>query len=121
MKQEKDVRRLTTLEAVQEQCTRRLPDGWGWVRLGEICLEDRSVIGIDSSLPYLGLEDVESGTGRILNNRTGLEDEGVSNTFRLDERHVNHALWQTSSVLEQGLHPIVSGKMHNRRYSIVAS
>jgi type I restriction enzyme S subunit len=63
------------------------------VRLGEICREDRTVVEPGSLeahlLPYLSLEHVEPGTGRILKVPTeSVEDEGRSSTFRFDDRHV---------------------------------
>jgi len=79
---------MTMLETIQEQRGRKLPPRWRWVRLGEMCVEDRTVTDSDSSLPYLSLEDIEAETGRILNHRTGSEGEGTSNTFLFDERHV---------------------------------
>jgi len=40
-------------------------------------------------LPYLGLEHVESGTGRITRDAsTTSMDDGMSATFRFDERHI---------------------------------
>ncbi len=61
------------------------------LRLGEIALEDRTIVAPDSSeaasRPYLGLEQIESGTGRIL-SYDGSSAEGKSTTFAFDESHV---------------------------------
>jgi type I restriction enzyme, S subunit len=72
---------------------RELPAGWQWVRLGDVCSEDRQVVKLDSvlakKLPYLSLEHIESNTGRILKIPNGsIEQEGKSNSFRFDQRHV---------------------------------
>ena len=61
--------------------------------LGEICVQDRKIVSPGSSdavnLPYLGLEQVESQTGRILNQAPPVEAEtGVGAAFRFDSRHV---------------------------------
>ncbi len=70
-----------------------LPPGWRWVKLGEVCRQDRTIIepgsSLAESLPYLSLEHVESNTGRILKQPNGeIEDEGKSTTFYFDSRHV---------------------------------
>lgn len=70
----------------------KLPEGWRWVRLRDICQQDRKVIAnIDQRIgkPYLSLEHIESGTGEIRKTPQGkTEDEGKSATFAFDERHV---------------------------------
>lgn len=70
-----------------------LPQGWRWAALGEICIEDRVAITNDDpqygATPYLGLEHVESTTGRIL--ITEAEAAGSasrSNNFRFTPDHV---------------------------------
>ena len=64
---------------------------WRSFRLGEIAVEDRKIITPDSSeatlRPYLGLEQIESGTGRILSYDDN-SAEGKSTTFAFDESHV---------------------------------
>lgn len=64
---------------------------WVTVRLGEIAIEDRQIVTPDSPeasvRPYLGLEQIESGTGRILSYE-GNSAEGISTTFAFDENHV---------------------------------
>ncbi len=61
------------------------------VRLFDIAVEDRQIIAPDSPaaprLPYLGLEQIEAGTGRIL-SYDGNSAEGKSTTFAFDDRHV---------------------------------
>jgi type I restriction enzyme S subunit len=61
--------------------------------IGELCVEDRNIVEPDSPLarrlPYLGLEHVESVTGRIIKGQlVASEDEGRSTTFHFDARHV---------------------------------
>ncbi len=67
--------------------------GWQWVKLEGVCIQDRKIIepssAIAQSLPYLSLEHVESGSGKILKHPTGfVENEGMSTSFAFDERHV---------------------------------
>ena len=72
---------------------RDLPNGWELVRLGDICTEER--VGISSSdpdypqTPYLGLEHVESNTGRILVTEDEARySQAKSNNFRFTSDHV---------------------------------
>jgi len=76
-----------------ESIKRPLPEGWLWTKLGEVCEQDKKIVEPNSlsakSLPYLSLENVQSGTGRILKGVAGREDaNGKSTTFVFDERHV---------------------------------
>lgn len=71
----------------------QLPKGWSWVKLGELCVEDKKVVEPGSEmalrLPYLSLEHIERNTGRILRNPLEfVEDEGKSATFAFDQRHI---------------------------------
>lgn len=73
--------------------SRPLPNGWRWVRLGDVCHEDRHLVEPGSNdaaeLTCYGLEHVEAETGCILKRSRGqVEDEGKSATFRFDGRHV---------------------------------
>lgn len=69
-----------------------LPAGWRWVRLGEVCEEDRQIIEPISSesakRPYLGLEHIESETGIILDSFRANPTMGISTSFAFDQRHV---------------------------------
>ncbi len=81
------------LRQVFPQPGQPLPPGWRWVKLGEVCEEERQIIEGRScdaeALPYLSLEHIESNTGRILRQPYGsIEDEGVSTTFRFTPCHV---------------------------------
>lgn len=73
--------------------TKTLPKGWRWVRLGEVCEQDRTIVEAGSlqasRLPYLGLEHVEAQTGRILRKagRSG-DGDGKSTTFAFSVKHV---------------------------------
>ena len=66
-----------------------LPDGWRWVKLGDVVEQDKISLKpsdeLCSRLPYLSLEHVEPGTGRI--NPLG-KSKIASNTFIFDDRHV---------------------------------
>ena len=71
----------------------KLPQGWKWVKLGEVCTEDRRTVKGDSSLaktlPYLSLEHIESNTGRIrITSASSSQSLGRSNSFAFDERHL---------------------------------
>ncbi len=72
----------------------KLPDGWRWVKLGNICEQDRRIIESKtknaSQLPYLGLEYIESNTGRILreSEEPVNTEAGKSTSFAFDSRHV---------------------------------
>jgi type I restriction enzyme S subunit len=70
-----------------------LPAGWRWVKLGEVCKQDRQIVEpntVDAnSLTYYGLEHIESETGQILKAPIEkVEDAGKSTTFRFNDRHV---------------------------------
>ena len=64
---------------------------WSMLRLGEIAVEDRRIITPGSAeaalRPYLGLEQIESGTGRI-QSYDGNSAEGKSTTFAFDGSHI---------------------------------
>ncbi len=85
---------MTTLETLTQSLHERpLPSGWGWVKFRDICQQDRRIVEPGSaeatSLLYLSLEHIESGSGRILKvPADSVEDEGRSTTFRFDSRHV---------------------------------
>lgn len=70
--------------------SRHLPPGWQWVNLGEICKVDRRLANLQdpeiASLPFLGMENVESQTGRIISS-TLSEDEGEG-SFLYGPQHV---------------------------------
>ena len=61
------------------------------VLLGDIAKEDRVIVDPNSiealNRPYLGLEQIESGTGHILSYDVS-SAEGKSTTFEFDESHV---------------------------------
>lgn len=61
------------------------------VRLYEIAVEDREIVPPESPVaakrPYLGLEQIEAQTGRIV-SYDGNSAEGKSTTFAFDDRHV---------------------------------
>ncbi len=69
-----------------------LPEGWRWVKLGEVCIQDRQIIdpGSEKALcPYLGLEHIESNTGKILLETHELDEkQGKSTTFAFNSHHV---------------------------------
>ena len=69
-----------------------LPQGWKWVRLGDVAKQDRLIVepySKLSNLPYLGLEHIESNSGKILKDiQEKIEDEGKSTTFYFNENHI---------------------------------
>jgi type I restriction enzyme S subunit len=62
-----------------------------FLRLSDIAAEDRAIVPPNSPdaarRPYLGLEQIEAGTGRILNYDVN-SAEGKSTTFAFDDLHV---------------------------------
>jgi restriction endonuclease S subunit len=81
------------LRQVFPQPGQLLPDGWRWVKLGDVCKQDRQIVEPNTaeadSLTYYSLEHIESETGRILKAPAEqIEDIGKSTTFRFEERHV---------------------------------
>ena len=64
---------------------------WQTVRLGKIAIQDRVIVSPDSPeiklLPYLGLDQIESQTGRILAYESK-SAEGKSTAFAFDTSHV---------------------------------
>ena len=80
-----------TLAKVDNLETKKpLPEGWRWARLGDVCKQDKQIIKANENkikaLPYIGLDNVESNTGRIIIDSIG--NEIKSSTFVFDERHV---------------------------------
>ena len=70
-----------------------IPDSWVEVRLGDVCSEDRRSIDgkadTAKKIPYLGLDSIESGTGKInLSESKYINAQGKSNCFLFDKRHV---------------------------------
>lgn len=59
--------------------------GWQAKSLGEVCTFAK-VQGIHRSLPYVGLEDIEAGTGRFVG--VAKPESVKSNTFRFSSDHV---------------------------------
>jgi type I restriction enzyme S subunit len=64
-----------------------------WQTIGDLCVQDRTIVTPDSpmahSLPFLGLEHIESVTGRILRQFISYADnEGNGTAFLFDPRHV---------------------------------
>lgn len=59
--------------------------GWERKRFGDVCAYDKSQ-GMHHSLPYVGLEHIESDTGRFIGS---LEPQPVrSSTFRFSDKHI---------------------------------
>lgn len=70
-----------------------LPKRWSWVRLSDLCSQDKKIVEpaseLANNLPYLSLEHIESHTGRILRQPSDIvKDEGKSTTFAFDQRHI---------------------------------
>jgi len=66
--------------------------GSRWQRIGDLCVQDRRIVTADSpfasGLPFLGLEDIESVTGRIQRECLSSRNYGNGNAFLFDLRHV---------------------------------
>ena len=72
---------------------KELPNGWKWVKLRDVCKEDKRTIKANdrlrTKLPYLSLEHIQSQTGTILLNPSNAsEGGGKSTTFFFDDEHV---------------------------------
>jgi type I restriction enzyme S subunit len=83
----------TAIAPAAPDTLRPLPDGWRWVRLGDVCEQYRQIVQPGSelagALPYLGLEHVESNSGKISRSPAHIaNDAGQSATFAFDERCV---------------------------------
>ena len=65
---------------------------WPTVPLGELCKMDRRGLRPDAAdallLPFVGVENVEAGSGAINLNNGGRVGSQKSTSFRFDERHV---------------------------------
>ncbi len=60
-----------------------LPNGWAFDRLKDVvALRNEKTDGASADEDYLELEDLESGTGRILNRRNTLEVESAVTLFK---------------------------------------
>ena len=59
--------------------------GWQLARLGDVCSFDKEQ-GIHAGLPYVGLENIESGTGRFLGDTNAVAVKSA--TFRFSPVHV---------------------------------
>jgi len=68
--------------------TIRIDPEWPRVKLGEVCRQERRIASLKAELqlPYLGLEDIESGTGRIHPNI--FTNEAISTSFTFGPSHV---------------------------------
>ena len=70
---EKKIKKTKSLPPItEEEKPFDIPDGWEWVRLGEICTYDQtkekiSREDIQPDMWSLDMEDIEKGTGRIIN------------------------------------------------------
>jgi type I restriction enzyme S subunit len=62
-----------------------------WQTIGDLCTQDRTIVSSDSplakGLPFLGLEHVESVTGKIFEEAL-LNTTSNGNSFLFDSRHV---------------------------------
>jgi len=78
---------------VQLKEAKTLPDGWRWFKLGDIAKPDTTQVLPETpeagQLPYVGLEHVESETGRITGTLSGKNTASAQGTaFHFDSRHV---------------------------------
>ena len=70
-----------------------LPEGWEWVRLGDVCSQDRKAVSpsdpLVKEIPYLSMGDVESGSGRITTRYGELVRRDIRSTaFAFTKEHV---------------------------------
>ena len=65
------------------------PD-WPMVKMGEVCREDKVPVDPNlksaEKLPYLGMDDIESNTGNILQSR--INTKVKSTTFAFNKKHI---------------------------------
>ncbi len=60
-------------------------DDWEEKKLGEVCEIDKKTHDIEKSLPFVGMEDIESGTGKFIGS---LEDKKMkARTFYFTKKH----------------------------------
>jgi type I restriction enzyme S subunit len=63
-----------------------------WQTIEDLCVQDRTIVTTDSpiaqDLPFLGLEHIESVTGRIIRDDFSHPNEGNGTAFLFDPRHV---------------------------------
>lgn len=62
-----------------------MTDAWRVVRIGDVCTFEK-MQGIHVGLPYVGLENIESGTGRFLGATNAVSAKSA--TFRFSPEHV---------------------------------
>ena len=62
-----------------------MTDGWRVARLGDVCSFEKEQ-DIHADLPYVGLENIESGTGRFLGTTNAVSVKSA--TFRFSPAHV---------------------------------
>ncbi len=62
-----------------------MKNGWEIKKLGDVCSFDK-IQGQWNGLPYVGMEDVESGTGRFLGSNDPVKVK--SSTFKFTENHI---------------------------------
>ena len=69
---------------------RELPKGWIWAKIGEICRSDKRIIPPKSEewkkLPYVGLANIASDTGKIVDVLPTNKPNCVS--FHFSNRHI---------------------------------
>ncbi len=69
--------------------TIKIDPEWPRVKLGTVCSQERRIASskAELGLPYLGLENVEGGTGRLLSESSSSQ-EAISTSFVFTPRHV---------------------------------
>ena len=88
----------------------KVPTQWNIIRLKYgVSLINEKVENGESDTPYLGLENVESWTGRIIETDFKPEIEGASNSFRKDD------------VLFGKLRPYLAKAVHAQYHGICTS
>lgn len=88
--------------------------GWKTVPLGEVCLFDKTKHN-GSNMPYVGMEDIESGTGKFLGS---LSPQIVkSSTFRFSKEHLLYG--RLRPYLNKVMLPTFSGHCSSEIFPIV--
>jgi type I restriction enzyme S subunit len=90
--------------------------GWKTVKLGEVARFDKFQ-GFHSGLPYVGLEDIESGTRRFIGSRA--DKEVQSTTFMFNPNHVLYG--RLRPYLRKVLVPDFAGHCSTEIFPILAT
>lgn len=77
--------RATEAQRGEREGKRKLPEGWEVKKLGEVCKYEKEPAK-GESLPYVGLENIESNTGTFWGSLDPVKVKSL--TFQFDESHI---------------------------------